>query len=164
LRSVSQVVAALILVAVAVAVSVAGFFIISSMAQRVSDPSYQVSVSYSKLTFITDSEYVSGTRYVTYRLELGTISTAPSRSLRVVITYISSTGDTKYIDTGVNVPVPYGSSSTSAVVRVRYQDIQNMGCTDYYSVRMCPSLRGWVIALCDQNTCYATSKPVYIAP
>lgn len=169
-RFVSEAVTVLGLVSLAVVAAVIGFSVASHYVLRSVGVAPEISVSYARLTYITDNEFVNTVQCVTFRGEMGIANPGQPTSATVCVISMNLTrtgGTTKPVDvvlssscTTINIRSGYGVYSF--IIRVPRYVMESIGCRASYA--SCPYLRDWYLALYVGNERVAVVKPVYTVP
>lgn len=168
-RSVSNVIAVLGLIAVATIATIIGYSIIMNYLSQSFKPNYRISVTYAKLVFVTASENVDGNIYTTFKGEVGVSNPGNPTTLQICITaaYLSGTAVTPTTFTGSyscpTVSVDSGYNVYSFLIRVLNSDLQRIGCGN--NPQQCPILNHFNIVVKDgRGNVVDIVKPVYIVP
>ena len=168
IRGISDIVAVLGLVAIAAILVVIGYYILSNYLTQAFSPSYDLTVTYAKLVFITDNEYVAGTTYTSFKAEVGIANPGRPQQIRVCIVSAvpTATGYAATTFTGAyecpTVIAEPGYNVYGFIIRVSNNALASIGCTNYAN---CPIIRNWYIAVFDaQGNPVSIVKPVYIIP
>jgi len=164
-RSVSDVIAVLGLLTVATVAVVIGYGIIMNYVSQLFKPSYQISVTYAKLVFVTESENIDGTIYTTFRGEIGIANPGNPTMVQVCIvaavmngTSVSPTTFTYWCPT---IGVDSGYNVYSFIIRVKRDDLIKLGCRP----QQCPIVNQFHIVVRDiTRNAVEVVKPVYIVP
>jgi len=170
MRGISNIIAALGLIAVAMVAVVVGFTIISQYLSQALKPRYDLSISYAKLVFITANENAGGATYATFKGEIGVANPSASAQLRVCILTAKPTQSGEFESTViqescVSLTADSGYNVYSFIIRVPDTALEEIGCDETTAKMMCPHTRGWHFIIYDSgNTPIATVKPVYIIP
>lgn len=169
IKSVSNVIAVLGLIAVATIATIIGYSIIMNYLSRSFKPSYQISVSYAKLVFVTASENVDGNIYTTFKGEVGISNPGNPTTLQVCISaaYVSGTAVTPTTFTGSyscpTVSIDSGYNVYSFLIRIQNSDLQRLGCGS--NPQQCPIINQFFIVVKDgRGNVIDIVKPVYIVP
>ena len=169
MRGVSNIIVALGLVAVATVAVVVGFTVISQYLSQALRPRYDLSISYAKLVFITDSENVGGTSHTTFKGEVGVANPSASLQLRVCILSakpLQGGGFEQVVIQESCVPVSAdpGYNVYSFIIRVPNSVLEQIGCSQI-NRRACPYMREWFFVVYDSaGNPIAIAKPTYVVP
>lgn len=169
-RSISNIIAALGLIAVAVVAAVIGYTIIMNYVSKSFRPSYEISITYVKLVYITSSESIGGVDYTTFKGEIGVSNPDNPTTIRVCIMssyYTSaSVAATTFSSDNYSCPTIYvesGYNVYSFVIRIRNSDLNTIGCT--YNRQNCPVTYNFYIVVFDSSgNVVDMKKPTYIVP
>jgi len=166
-RSISDIVVVLGLLAIATVAVVIGYGIIMNYLSRSLRPSYQISVTYAKLVFVTDSEDVGGTVYTTFRGEIGIANPGNPTTVQVCIVAatVSGTSVSPTTFTGSDscptINVDSGYNVYGFIIRVKKDDLTKLGCQP----QQCPIASQFHIVVKDSSgKVVDIVKPVYIVP
>lgn len=175
MRGLSNIVAVLGLIVISVAAVSIGYTLVTQYVSQSFKPSAEIAVSYAKLVFITDSENVGGTLYVTFKGEIGIGNSGPETSGTVCVVTISpTTGTLSPTATELTnhcsqtLAIASGYRTYSFILRVPRSVLDQLGCTGGYSA--CPMSRDWHFAIYVRNPRTssmeraAVVKPVYMIP
>lgn len=165
MRGLSNILAVLGLLAIAVVATVIGYVIISSYMAHTLKPSYDVSITYAKLIFVTDSENIQGKTYSTYVAEIGVSNPGPPQTLQVCIVSAKPSG-TSYVpytfaDSCPTINVDSGYNVYSFIIRISNDDLEKVGCG---SGQTCPISNSWQFAIYKNGIPVSIIKPVYVIP
>jgi hypothetical protein len=171
MRSISNIIAVLGLLAIASIAVVIGYTIMMNYVSQSFKPTYDLSVSYAKLVYITSSENIYGTTYTTFKGEIGisnpgnpttiTICIVSARLGGSVAYYTPTTFTGSYSCPTVNVDSGY--NVYSFIIRISNSDLDSIGCTTNRAT--CPLTYDWhYVVLDSQGRAIAIIKPVYVIP
>lgn len=166
LRSSSNVITALGLIAVAVVATVVGSLIITRYVATSVKPKYDVTITYAKLVLIAENEVVDNTVYTTYKFEIGVANPGQQKTLQVCIVS-AKPSSTTFVPTVLgscpSITVEPGYKVYSFLLRVNEEFMNGVMC--YGSLKTtCPILREWFITVYDGTTPIASVKPQYVVP
>jgi len=169
IRSVSDVIAVLGLLTVATIAVVIGYTIIVNYLSQSFKPSYQISITYAKLVFITGSESISGTVYATYKGEIGISNPGNPTSVQICIVAArvseSSASPTTFSDSYScpSISIDSGYNSYSFIIRISSNNLKNIGCS--VAPDQCPIVNQFYFVIKDsQGNVVDIVKPVYVVP
>lgn len=176
-RCVANIVTTLGLIVVSIVAVSIGYTLISQYVSQTFRPSPEISVTYAKLIYITDSENVAGTTYVTFKGEIGVGNPGPAVDGHVCIVSMISViaGTTTSLSTSElsqhcsqSFTMRSGYATYSFIVRVPRSVMDSLGCRGAYS--SCPLNRDWHFVVYARNIRIgsmeraALIKPIYIIP
>lgn len=169
-RFVSEAVTVMGLVSLAVVAAVIGFSVVLQYVLKSVGVAPEISVSYARLTYITDSEFVNTVQSVTFRGEMGITNPGQQTPAMVCVVSMNLTrtgGTTRPVDvvlssscTIINIRSGYGVYGF--IIRVPRHVMDSIGCRASYA--SCPYLRDWYLALYVGSERVAVVKPVYTVP
>lgn len=174
MKGLSNIVAVLGLIVVAVISVSIGYTLMTQYLSRSLKPSPELDITYAKLIFITDSENVAGTLYVTFKGEIGLANPGPQTTIKVCVVSLSrGTGTLTLIASELlnycsqSIVVPPGYTTYSFILRVPRSVMSSLGCTSY---AICPRALDWHFSIYALNPStnfmerVAVVKPVYVIP
>lgn len=171
MKSISNIIAVLGLLAIASIAVIIGYNIIVGYVSSSLKPRYDISISHAKLVYITDNEIIDGTPYTTFKLEIGVSNPGNPTVLGVCIVSAAPSGTShEYTPTTFTgklscpeIQVDTGYNVYSVIVRIRNSELDKVGC--WYEKKTCPIRYDWhVIVFDSEGTPVAIVKPVYIIP
>jgi len=169
IRSISDVIAVLGLLTVAVIAVVIGYTIIMNYLSQSFKPSYQISVTYAKLIFITASESIGGTVYATYKGEIGISNPGNPTSVQICIVAAKVSGTSVSPTTFVGsyscptISIDSGYNAYSFIIRISLNNLTNIGCSNM--PQQCPIVNQFYFVIKDsQGNVVDVVKPVYVVP
>lgn len=168
-RGISNIIAVLGLIAVSVIAVVIGYSIIMNYVSKSFTPSYDISITYAKLVYITESESIDSTAYTTFKGEIGVSNPGNPTTLRVCImaSYMSGATATATLFSGSyscpTLSVDSGYNVYSFIIRINNNDLNKIGCS--VNRQNCPIIYNFYFVIFDsQGNRVDAKKPVYIVP
>lgn len=174
-RAVANVVTVLGLIVISVVAVTIGYTLITQYITQSLKTTPEMTITYAKLIFITDSENVGGTIYVTFKGEVGIGNPGADTSGRIcVVTATTGAGTTPPTALELSnhcsqtITLSSGYRTYSFILRVPRSTMDSLGCTGSYST--CPVTRNWYFSVYATNPRTATMeriaivKPIYVIP
>lgn len=168
LRTISNIIAVLGLLTITSIAVIIGYTIITNYVFRTLKPTYEISVAYVKLVFITDNEIINGETYSAFKVEVGISNPGKPTSLKICVISAHQAGSEyePVMFTGFSacptIVADPGYNVYSAVIRISNDELSEVGCgTDIVS---CPIKLSWHIAILKNNKPISIEKPVYVVP
>ncbi|MEM4787702.1 MAG: hypothetical protein QXV28_06980 [Ignisphaera sp.] len=173
-RCISNLITTLGLILIAITAVSIGYTVIMHYTSRMFKLSPELSVSYAKLVFITDSEVVGLTTYVTFKGEIGIGNPGTPVMGYVCIVSMNTTSTraptavelSNYCSTSFTISSGY--NTYSFVLRIPRNVLDSLGCRRPYS--SCPVNNMWYFSVYAQNLSTRTMervsivRPIYIVP
>ncbi|MEM1693970.1 MAG: hypothetical protein QXH21_09010 [Ignisphaera sp.] len=176
-KSISNLVTVLGLIAVAVVAVAVGYTVITQYVSQMLKPSPELSVPYAKLVFITDSEVMGLTTYVTFKGEVGISNPGtPVTGYVCVVSMVTVTSsNTQTLNTtelsnycSTIFTIGSGYNTYSFILRIPRTVLDSLGCQGTYSA--CPVNRMWHFSVYAKNPRTETMervsivRPIYMVP
>ncbi|MEM1672825.1 MAG: hypothetical protein QXL19_05795 [Ignisphaera sp.] len=179
IKCISNLVVVLGLIMITIVSTIIGFTIVTQYVSQTVKQSPEISASYGKLVFITDTELVDSVIYVTFRGEVGIINpNIPVRGYICIISMNVSRNPTTGLQELEPIELSEYCSTTftirsgynvySFILRIPRDVLNSLGCQGVYS--SCPISRVWYFSIYVQNPRTNIMeraliiKPIYFVP
>lgn len=174
MRSTSQLVASILLIAISIVAFLIAMNTIIRYATRYASPAPIVRLASARLIFITDSENVSNVLHVTYRLDVAISYTGSGDRVRICIQAVNHSSATQLVIQVVVLPqcvdfnVTEGQRVYSSLLRIPRTTLDSIGCSSNYIA--CPKRTEWYVVLYVYNhdtgawERLESVKPIYVVP
>lgn len=153
----SQIVAALGLLAIASVLAIAVLNIVLQKATEFVPATGNAELSYAKLTPITFNEVINDVAYATFRLEFG-VSSDTDMTVSICLVSGSSQGEVELVCQD-NIQVRAGYHVYSVIMRI---DKTTLGTICPPDLSQCPLTNNWVVVMESDGRTISSVIPLYI--